>query len=241
MAKIKLFCFPYAGGSATIFAQWKAYLDKDSPIVLVPIELAGRGRRISEPLSHTLEEAVEDVYQLIKTDIADGPYAFFGHSLGGLISYELAQKIKGLQIRQPDHLFFSGKSAPGVPGPVKIQYHLLNDIAFKQEVLKLGGTPPEFFEHPELTDLFLPLLRNDFRLAATGFSGREVMPFDCNISVFSGKEDHRVSMEQLKAWKHYTQGGCAFHYFNGGHFFLHEEAPALLKVIDNTLKFNLQR
>ncbi|MBB6109958.1 Surfactin synthase thioesterase subunit [Mucilaginibacter lappiensis] len=241
MLKLKLFCFPYAGGSAAIYARWKSYLNMDSCIELIPIELAGRGKRISEPLNHDLEEVVEDLYQKIKSGITNGPYAFFGHSLGGLLIYELAQKIKGLNIRQPVHLFFSGKSAPDIAGPVRNKYHLMDDNEFKQEVIKLGGTPPEFFEHPELTDLFLPMLRNDFRLADTGFAQRRVIPFDCDISIFSGKEDYRISKEQVEAWKTHTRGLCAFHYFNGGHFFLHDEAVDIIRIIDNTLKFTLQQ
>lgn len=92
MTKIKLFCLPYAGGSSVIFNSWKQYIDPS--IELVPIELAGRGKRINEPLYNGVNDAVEDVFGLIKNKITDTPYALFGHSMGGMISYELAQKIK---------------------------------------------------------------------------------------------------------------------------------------------------
>ena len=91
MKKIKLFCFPYAGGSAAAYNKWRQYLDKH--IELRPVELAGRGRRIYDPLYQSIEEAVDDVYQLISPELAKGPYAFFGHSMGGIIAYELAYKI----------------------------------------------------------------------------------------------------------------------------------------------------
>lgn len=240
MLNIKLFCFPYAGGSASIYSRWQPYFNSHNGIELVPIELTGRGRRIHEPLYPDLMQAVEDLYELISNDIKSAPYAFFGHSLGGLLVYELAQKIKQLQIRQPLHLFFSGRGAPNIEIKRK-KYHLMNDEEFKDEVIKLGGTPPEFFDHPELTELFLPLLKNDFKLAETNLAQRELNPFKCDISIFSGKEDDKICQEQIDGWKLHTGANCSVHYFEGGHFFLHDEIPEISKLINNALKKHVQR
>jgi medium-chain acyl-[acyl-carrier-protein] hydrolase len=219
-----------------MFTHWKRYLNANSAIELVPVELAGRGKRIYDPLYHNLQDAVEDLYHRNSGEIANAPYAFFGHSLGGLLAYELALKIKQINTRQPIHLFFSGRSAPNVDNPNERKYHLMEDEEFKEEVVKLGGTPRDFFEYVELTDLFMPLLRNDFKLAETDLIQRKVNPFDCDITIFSGKEDHRISGEQIDGWKAHTNGRCTFHYFNGGHFFIHDEVTRIVKLIDNTLK-----
>jgi len=234
MSIIKLFCFPYAGGSASIFNKWKSYLNIYSGVELIPVELAGRGTRISEPLYAGLQEAVDDLYQIVSAKIGNTPYALFGYSLGGLLAYELAQKIKSVKnIRQPLHLFFSSMSAP-YTGPNK-NYHLMDNDEFKLRVIELGGTPPEFFDHPELVDFFLPMLRNDFRLSETNLSEQKTDPFQCDISIFLGKEDHEIYAEQINNWKIYTNGICAFHYFNGGHFFLHDEGAAITGLISNVL------
>jgi medium-chain acyl-[acyl-carrier-protein] hydrolase len=239
MQNIKLFCFPYAGGSSIVFSKWKQFLTKNAGIELRALELPGRGIRMLEPLYAGLPEAVEDLYQMISDEISESPYALFGHSLGGLLVYELAQKIKQLNTRQPLHLFFSGKSAPHVER--KKKYHLMNNEEFKRELLQLGGTPPEFFDHPELMDLFLPLLKHDFKLAETSLTERKLDPLDCDITVFLGKEDHEISIEDANGWKLHTQRSCTLHYFNGNHFFINDEAAAVTKLIDNTLSKKQQR
>jgi surfactin synthase thioesterase subunit len=231
MSRIKLFCFPYAGGTSAIFNKWKQYLDPQ--IEFRPIELSGRGKRIHEPLYKDLSEVIEDVFQIIKEEISRSQYALFGHSMGGMISYELAQKIRNTGNNQPLHIFFSGRSAPHVNREGDKKYHLMNDDLFKKEIMELGGTPPEFFKHPELLELFLPLLKNDFRIAETEIHAREVHPLDGNITVLVGEEDDLSG--ECDGWKKHTKRLCSIHYFKGGHFFLHNEAQPIVKLINNTL------
>lgn len=77
---MKLFCIPYAGSSASIYSQWSSELGGIAEII--PVELAGRGRRIYDPLYRSFEEAVEDVTSIIVQQLNENPYAIFGHSLG---------------------------------------------------------------------------------------------------------------------------------------------------------------
>ncbi|WEA01648.1 thioesterase II family protein [Mucilaginibacter sp. SJ] len=236
MSTIKLFCFPYAGGSATIYSKWASFLSMNKGIELIPVELSGRGKRIEEPLYKNLQDAVEDLLMKIEPEITDTPYAFFGHSLGGLLAYELALKIKHLGVRQPLHIFFSGRAAPDVKSETKKKYHLMDEEEFKNEVIALGGTSKEFFNHPELLALFMPMLRNDFKLAETDFHERETDPFDYDITILSGKDDHKVSAVQIDAWKGHTNTHCDIHYFEGGHFFLHDQVAGITKLILDTMK-----
>jgi len=111
--KTKLFCIPYAGGSANLYNKWAQTLSKD--IELVPLELAGRGTRISEGFYKNLEVAVDDIFNQIVDHIYDSNYAFFGHSLGAFLVYELTQKIMSLNLPLPKHIFFSGRRSPGSP------------------------------------------------------------------------------------------------------------------------------
>lgn len=233
MKQIKLFCIPYAGGSAQIFKSWNQHLD--SNIELVPIELAGRGKRIQENLCDSIEKTVDNIIHVIKDDILKSDYAFFGHSMGALLSYELALKIRQLDMRQPQYLFFSGRGAPNVVDKKDRQYHLLNEEDFRNKVLDLGGTPPEFFEHPALMELFIPVLRNDFKLSSVSFDQREIWPFDCDISVLLGKEEE-VTPEQASDWKKHTIANCSIHYFNGGHFFFHDHVEGITKIINQALQ-----
>ncbi len=232
---IKLFCFPYAGGSSAAYHPWKPLL-RDG-IELRAIELAGRGRRISDNPYENLKDAVEDVFGLIHEEIKESPYMFFGHSMGAMIAYDLAQKIRDMQLPGPVHLFFSGKGAPNIDRPDEKKYHLLDENAFREEVIKLGGTPPEFFEHPELMELFLPLLKNDFRIAETHKPIKTIKEFEQDITVLLGREDD-LNAEQRDEWRKHTSKCCHVHHFPGGHFFMHDEQKAILRIIEDVVRQN---
>jgi len=232
MKKIKLFCFPYAGGGAAAFNKWKQYLDKQ--IQLQPVELAGRGKRIYDPLYKSIDDAVNDVYNKIFPDLNREPYALFGHSMGGIIAYELAYKIRENGLPNPLHVFFSGRGAPHIPDEDEEWWHDLPDAEFKEKILELGGTPKEFFEHPELLEVLLPMLRTDFKIAETYRHNGEVNPLDYNITVFIGK-DEDFEAERVHGWREHTKQVCSIHYFEGEHFFIHEKTLELVKIINNTL------
>jgi medium-chain acyl-[acyl-carrier-protein] hydrolase len=237
MKRIKLFCFPYAGGSAAIFSTWQRLLD---PIVeLRPIELTGRGRRMNELLYGSMEEMVSDVLRVIKPEIRHHSYALFGHSMGCMVAYALAQMTRELGLQRPQHIFFSGQRAPHVKRPDEIKYDLMDEKEFIEAVIGLGGTSPEFFHHPELFRLFMPMLRNDFRLAEEEKDTREINPLDTDITVFLGKEDD-LTAEECAGWKEHTRTMCTLHYFNGGHFFLHDQAAGITKLINSSLRDNVR-
>lgn len=234
MKKYKLFCLPYAGGSAAIYNKWRQYLDKR--IELYPLDLAGRGRRIYDPLYDSIEEAVEDVYKMIDNQLEGMPYSFFGHSMGGIIAYELARKIRDLKRIQPVHLFIAGRGAPNINREDEKVFHKLPEEQFKKEILELGGTPKEFFEHPELIDVLLPMLKSDFKIAENyKFADKEgIKPLDYDISVFIGK-DEDVTAEQMHSWRIHTTSICTIYYLAGEHFFINEETEQIVKIVNHTL------
>ncbi|SCB73280.1 Surfactin synthase thioesterase subunit [Chitinophaga costaii] len=229
---IKLFCLPYAGGSAAVFNKCREFTG--SNISLHPVEMSGRGTLMAQPPYATVEAAVADVLMRIREELHNGPYALLGYSMGAVLAYELALKIKEQHLPAPVHLFFLGKGAPDVQLPVERTYHWLDDHSFKKMLLEMGGTPPEFFQYPELQEFFIPLLRNDFRLAETDFSLRKVTTHACDISVLLGK-DEKVSVESADAWKYHTTGACHVSYFEGGHFFLNNNVEKVMTLINRTL------
>lgn len=233
MKRLKLFCFPYAGGTTTIFNKWRKYLDPGIELHLV--ELAGRGKRIGEPLYKDWPEMIEDVFPLVKREITHSPYAFFGHSMGAQIAYELVQKIRQSRLPHPVHVFFSGRGAPHIKRQDEKKYHLMDKEEFMMELEKLGGTPRDFFEDPNFQELFLPLLTNDFRIVETNTQEYKICPIDVNITVFLGKNED-VNPEQSDGWKRQTNKQCTVHYFEGGHFFLHEETTRLINLINAVAK-----
>lgn len=229
---MKLFCLPYAGGSASFYNSWKRQMNP--AIELKPVELAGRGVRISDPFYENISDAVNDLFLKLRPELEHGSYAFFGHSMGALMSYELARRIREEGLPEPVHLFFSGRGAPHLLREDDKLYHLMSPTDFKREIIHLGGTPPEFFDHPELLELFIPLLRNDFKLSETYRPRQEPKPFDYNISVLLGKDDD-LTHEQCMGWRELTESICHHYYFEGGHFFLNHYTEQVCDIIHKTL------
>lgn len=232
MDKIKLFCIPYAGGSSIIFNSWKEKFSGTN-VEVIPLELPGRGNRFSEPLSNSMDDAINDIFYSIKNQSLT-KYAIFGHSLGGLIGYHVARKIILEQMTRPLHIFFSGVGAPQIKEEKK-HYETMSDEKFKEELIVLGGTPPSFFEYPELVDLFTPILKSDFILAESDVNYCENTPLPFNISVFLGSDDE-LTHEQCSAWQENTSKSCTIYFLKGGHFFINEHENTIIKRIKNTIE-----
>lgn len=230
MNKVKLFCFPYAGGSANLYGKWQGLLDPR--ISLRPVELAGRGRRSADPLYDDLAEAVEDVYHLVKEEVVTQEYFLLGHSMGALIAYQLAQKIRREKLPPPARLFLSGKGAVHVTNKDNQLLHLLPDEEFEEEIRRLGATPATLFDHPELMAFLLPLLRCDFKMAHTDLTGQEIEPLRCPITVWLGKDDN-ISRQEGEAWGEHTTNTCDVRYFDGGHFFINDQPERLTSHIND--------
>ncbi len=227
---LRLFCFPYAGAGATIFRPWAADLSPD--IELCPVQLPGRETRLAEPAITRLAPLVQALAQHLRPHL-DRPFAFFGHSLGALISFELTRELRRQKAPVPIHLFISGCRAPQFPDPDR-PIHRLPEPQFLAALQRLNGTPADLLHHPDLMSRFLPALRADFALLET-----YVYPADqrleCPITVFGGTQDPKASPEDLAGWRDQTQGAFNLQLFPGDHFFLHENRPALLSAIAHPL------
>ncbi|MEC0599887.1 thioesterase domain-containing protein [Bacillus spizizenii] len=228
-----LFCFPYAGGSSSIYYRWNKMVS-DS-INLVPIELKGRGRRINEGFYSDLNEAVEDIYELIKGDINKNDYAFFGHSMGGRLAYKLYHEIKDKNNKKPNHIFFSGCGAPTAGFKPKSMIHDLPDNEFLERVMEMGGTSEELLYNKDLQKLYIPILRNDFKILEKDNGAESLNKIECDITVLSGDNDNTISTD-IKMWENHAGGRCYHHTFNGNHFFINHYAEEITKMINKTME-----
>ncbi|HEX3044655.1 MAG TPA: thioesterase domain-containing protein [Bacillota bacterium] len=230
---IKLFCLPYAGGSAMVYTKWRKYLNPW--ITLHPVEMAGRGKRFQIPLYQSFPEAVDDLCRMIQPELLHhNPYAFFGHSMGSFLVYELTRKLIALNYPEPAHLFLSGRYPPHIKKEEKV-YHLLPEEEFRKEILEMGGTPPEVFEHQELLDIFLPILRADYKILETYESPACETRFGCPITTLLGDQDKDVSKDDMEQWRDYTTNQFDSYQFDGGHFFINEKTEAVVKIINQHL------
>ncbi len=230
MQQVKLFCLPYAGGSAMIYSTWRKSMLPG--IEVIPIELAGRGGKKDVPFYKSLAgDGADDIWKQINRHLDSSPFAIFGHSMGALFAYEVGCRMRAEGRRAPAHMFLSGREAPHLKGSDK-NVHLLPDSEFQEEILKLGGTPKELFEQEELARLFLPILRADYRLVETyePSPSNRSEPLDCDMTVLWGAGDH-YALEDAEQWRHYTKRQCRVEAFQGNHFFIHSHKQQVIDLV----------
>jgi len=233
MKNVKLFCIPYAGGSALSYKVWKKHLN--SNIELFPMELAGRGNRLNEPYYASMEEAVDDLYGTISNDIkCCSDYILFGHSMGSVIAYELYYKLIGNGLQKPLHIFFSGHEAPTRDIKVDDTYNLPAD-EFKQKLLTIGSSLAEIIDNEEYMGFFLPIIRADYRILGQHAYQLKDIPMDCDITILNGRDDIKASQHDLEGWTETTKGKCNFLFFDGGHFYINQYMREVVNIINSTV------
>jgi medium-chain acyl-[acyl-carrier-protein] hydrolase len=229
-AELRLFCLPYAGGSSQTYRGWASHLSQK--IELCPIELPGRGARFSEATITNFPTLVQEIALGIHRYL-DKPFAFFGHSMGALLSFELTQLLLQQGYPSPVHLFVSGHRAPHFKSD-KTKIHNLPDTEFTEEIRRLGGTPEAVLANVELRNLVFPVLRSDFAAIET-YTYQPGRSLSCPITAFGGLQDQGVGVTDLEAWRKYTTGKFRLHMLNGNHFFLHQVQPLILQVVNQQL------
>ena len=229
-ARFRLFCFPYAGGNSSIFRSWTRLVHPD--IQVVPALLPGRELRLREPSFTNLEPMVETFTRQIFPYL-DRPFAFFGHSMGAMISFELARRLRSERSIETDHLFLAGRRAPQLPEKDP-EIHNLPESEFLAEVERLNGTPKEVFEHRELMELLIPMLRADFAVCHN-YDYVLGDPLKCSITVLGGTTDETAPKEKLEGWCAHTTGRCRVRMLEGDHFFINQQSEAIVRIITETL------
>ncbi|CCD96145.1 conserved hypothetical protein [Bradyrhizobium sp. ORS 375] len=208
-----------------IYARWRRLLP--SWIDVMPLELPGRGARLAEPL-HTDLAGLADQLAAELTDTAWTPYALFGHSLGGLIAFEVGHGLRARGAPSPSMLVVSGTEAPAMRDGSRWR-EPLGDDALRGELTRLKGTPPEALDSPEIMSHALPILRADF-LMCGNYVPRRRKPLCCPIQVFGGDTDE-TRPEALDAWRDETSASFGCDIFRGDHFFIHARQSELVNRI----------
>ena len=231
-APARLYCFPYAGGSASAYRSWADIMPQG--VELVAYQLPGRSERISEPAATDIRASVPEVASAIAADICDGPYGLFGHSMGASLAYEVALELRRQGAEGPRLLALSGRRAPSCDIEKHNEYRELSDDLFLDKIQSLGGTPAQLLENPDILELILPTLRADF-IADETYMARPTVPLDCQFLVFGGNADPVTPVPSLRPWEEFSAGQATVHIYPGGHFFLWDHAPEILQLISTRL------
>ncbi|MFT6834028.1 MAG: medium-chain acyl-[acyl-carrier-protein] hydrolase [Francisellaceae bacterium] len=238
-ASLRLICFPYAGGSASIYANWGKFLSDD--IEIIAAQPPGRSMRLGED-AHTEMADIIDEFMESAELFDDKPYIFFGHSLGSRMAFALALRIQSQNLPLPQHIIASGSCAPHLPFDREITHNLPPD-EFKDKLEDLNGTPKEILQNQELMDILIPLLRADFKIAETYQS--EKIAINCPMTILGGTEDSGIPLEKLNAWGELSIFPVNISIITGDHFFINTNTAVVInrvsKVADTVLKHLNQR
>jgi len=234
-SRLRLYCLPYAGGSARVFQSWRDILPSD--MALLGVEYPGRGRRISERALDRIDVLATELVAAL-AEAPPGPYALFGHSMGALAAFEMSHQLANRGAPAPILLAVSGHGAASLPS-TDSPVHAGPDDAFLARLRELNATPPEVLEMPELLELMMPILRADFCAAETYVPARRPK-LDIPIVAYGGLRDRDVARDQLQAWANETTARCTARMFPGDHFFLRTARDSLVRTLARDLTQALQ-
>jgi medium-chain acyl-[acyl-carrier-protein] hydrolase len=230
--RMRLFCFPHAGGNAGAYRDWPRGLPRG--IEVCPIDLPGRGARWAERPYRAWEPLVRDVARALQGWL-DRPFVFFGHSLGSLIAFEVARELRRGGRPLPRHLYASARRAPQFLADSE-PLHELDDARLVDLVCRRhGAIPPHIPAQPEVLRPLLPALRADLEIHAS-YRYRPEPPLACAVSALGGANDPLATAEQLWAWREQAAGPFALRMFNGGHFYLQAHERNVLSVMAGDLE-----
>ncbi len=229
-ARMRLFCFPHAGGGASFFRPWIGALSAD--IEVCPVQLPGRENRLKEQPFNQFAPLISVLAQALRPYLTV-PFAFFGHSMGALVSFGLTRQLRRQHDPIPIHLFLSAYRAPQIQN-AEPPLHQLPESEFVKKVLALNGTKREVLENNELRQFLLPILRADFAVCET-YDHTIEEPLACPITVFGGLQDNRVKPHDLAAWQEQTSGRFIQRMLPGDHFFLQTMRTPLLQLISQDI------
>ncbi len=230
-ASLRLLCFPYAGGGVPIFRAWPDLLPPE--IEVWAVQLPGRDGRLREPVPDDLETLALAVTNGLGP-LLDMPFACFGHSMGALLAFEFARQIRRRGQPGPTHLFVSARRAPQLPRTDTLLHTLPEGPFIEMLRQRYNGIPAAVLAEPELLQLFLPMLRADFKMIET-YQYREEAPLDCPIMAFGGAQDEWALPGELTAWRAQTHRSFKMQLFPGGHFYLQAALPQLITAVAREL------
>jgi medium-chain acyl-[acyl-carrier-protein] hydrolase len=226
-SRIRLFCFPHAGGAASTFSPWRG--EVPAGLEVHAAQLPGRESRIMERPIGRLDELVDRLTAAIEPATADR-FALFGHSAGALIVWELARSLRRRGGAGPVHLFVSACQPPTHVHEGHQDLHGLDDAELLARLREMNGTSAEAMANPELMRMVLPAIRSDLGL----FAGYDAAPddvLDCPVTAIGGDRDRVVPPDLLAGWGAATSGELAVRVLHGDHFYLIDPRNDVLGVI----------
>ena len=229
---LRLYCFPYAGGGASVFREWPALLP--DRVELQALTLPGRGALSDERPVSDLRLLSRQIATLVTLQ-TDVPFAFFGHSMGAMLAFETARELRRRGAKLPVHLFLSACHAAHRFGEGRITVEDMNDEEFIRHLSRLAGTPATILDDQRLMETLLPMLKADF-MALDRWRYVADRPLQIPITAIHGREDTEVQADGVCDWQRHTNTKFNFTTVAGNHFFIQNSKQAVVRLIVNSLE-----
>lgn len=231
--RMRLICFPYAGGGASIYSSWLELLPPD--VELCVIQPPGRQSRIAEPFAKSVDEMSRAITLALQPYL-DAPFAMFGHCLGAIVMFEVVRRLAKDHWSYPIHLFASGAPPPR-------QYLLPNTESRSNEEFMtllgaIGLTKQGVLEDPDILRTVLPMIRADFAIAAQ-YEYKAGETGNVPITTFAGNVDAFAPPEIAEGWRHETSSHFSKHVYSGGHYFLDAERESIVQIVSLEMQYRL--
>jgi medium-chain acyl-[acyl-carrier-protein] hydrolase len=198
-------------------------------IEVCAVQLPGRENRLKERPYTEMSDVIEAAFEALQPFL-DTPFALFGHSMGALLAFEFARRVRRAGGAAPVRLLVSGQRAPGLPRRRPAIAHL-PEVEFVAELhRRYAGVPEAILEQPDLLALFLPCIQADMALVEH-YRYNDEPPLDCPISAYGGREDPEATELELAAWRAQTRTGFALQRFDGAHFYVRDARKELLAAV----------
>lgn len=231
MKSIKLFCIPYAGASTTIYYKFTNYLANN--VILCPIEISGRGIRFEEECLTSYKETVDDVVNQILSQLKDDEtYAILGYSMGALIAYDVVYRIKDKSNKVPCCIFISAHQPLNIKNDMKRTLDLSDDELI-QKLIEQGGISESISREKEFVEIFLPIIRSDFKIIESFKFSQQNNILDSKIIVMFTKEDKYS--DRIRDWDEVFNTNCHYEEFKGNHFFINRDYKRMVEIINESI------
>lgn len=229
--RLRLYCFPYAGRGASMYSTWSSIFGRD--VEVCPVQLPGREDRLWEPAALRMDALVDAFLGGVGPEL-DVPFAFFGHSLGGLVAFAAALKLQASGRPGPERLFVSASQPPDSSIKPKRLYKL-SDEKLIAELRRWNGTPEPVLRDPELLKIVLPIMRADLELL-DHYDVPDGAVVGCPILAFGGKKDHELPFKVMAKWRERTREPFNLQIFDGDHFFIATHPRPMQEVVHAELQ-----
>lgn len=216
MKKMKMYCFPYAGGVKSAFFDWGSAFSDICEII--PLEYKGHGERFTEDYYANLDEAALDMYNQI---IEDKPidYILYGHSFGSMVALLTAELLEKNYDSMPRALIVGGMRPAHLKHRDKQLHHLSKD-EFIKYIFELGQTDEEIMNEPELVDIIYDIMYNDVMIEEKYiYNIKKHDNINIPMIVMTGCEDDEAPVSDMKEWNKYTNSRFYIKEFKSDHFF----------------------